>query len=387
MSQPPSPSLPGREVHLDNLRVYLTILVIFHHAAVTYGAPGGWYYSEPLTGGLVAGIVLTLFVSTNQSFFMGLFFFLSAYFVLPALVRKGPLKFLADRLKRLGIPLIVYITVLSPAIIMVAVFGEGFLHNMLGGSDYFGYKLGGGLGSWMGVGVLWFTAALLLFSLIYVALYRAGVLKPIILVLPEDKYVLLLGLTMGLVSFLIRVVFPIGETLPYVGFQPAHFTQYIVLFTLGFVAYRNDWIEAISYERGHKWLQISAALVFLGMPCLYALKFFTHVETDAFLGGLTIQSFANAIWEQVLGVSMIMALLGLGKVWWPKQGSLLKRMSRSAYAVYIIHPLMLVTTSIVLTLFTLSSLVKFIVAGSVATVVSFVVAAVLVRLPGVRNVI
>ncbi len=72
--------MSGREVYLDNLRVYLTILVIFHHAAVTYGAPGSWYYSETLTGGLVPGILLTLFVSTNQSFFMGLFFFFVGLF-------------------------------------------------------------------------------------------------------------------------------------------------------------------------------------------------------------------------------------------------------------------------------------------------------------------
>src|ERR1700730_8163280 len=32
---------------MDNLRVFLTILVIMHHLAITYGAAGSWYYYDP----------------------------------------------------------------------------------------------------------------------------------------------------------------------------------------------------------------------------------------------------------------------------------------------------------------------------------------------------
>ncbi len=292
-------------------------------------------------------------------------------------MRKGPVKFLLDRLKRLGIPLIVYSLLLTPAIITVLHWGEG-----VGFMYYVTHRE-----NWIQVGVLWFTSALLLFSCIYLVLYTTGTVKPRRMTLPGDGAIALLGLCMGVISFLVRIVFPIGITLTPFGFQPAHFTQYIILFTLGFVAYRNGWIGAIGYERGRKWLRISMALVFLGMPCLYVLKFVTHVETDAFLGGLTLHSFANAIWEQVLGVSMVMALLGVGKVWWTSQGGLLKEMSRGAYVVYIIHPLVLVTVSIVLKDFQLPSLVKFVLAGAGATLISFVMGAVLVRLPFVKNVV
>jgi peptidoglycan/LPS O-acetylase OafA/YrhL len=33
-----------RNASFDNLRVLLTLLVIFHHVAIAYGGSGGWYW-------------------------------------------------------------------------------------------------------------------------------------------------------------------------------------------------------------------------------------------------------------------------------------------------------------------------------------------------------
>ena len=66
---------PAPRLHyVDHLRVLLTALVILHHAAITYGAPGGWYYREDPVNGLAAEVLLVLFVATNQAYFMGFFF-------------------------------------------------------------------------------------------------------------------------------------------------------------------------------------------------------------------------------------------------------------------------------------------------------------------------
>ena len=32
-----------RQVYLDNLRIFLTILVILHHASLVYGGSGTWF--------------------------------------------------------------------------------------------------------------------------------------------------------------------------------------------------------------------------------------------------------------------------------------------------------------------------------------------------------
>ena len=48
---------PGsRLFYLDNLRIYLTILVILHHAAIAYGGNGDWAVKDPGVGrGCAAG--------------------------------------------------------------------------------------------------------------------------------------------------------------------------------------------------------------------------------------------------------------------------------------------------------------------------------------------
>ena len=69
----------SRIAYLDNLRILVTILVVLHHVAITYGAPGDWYFYDTPVSEL--GIVLlTIFVALNSSFFMGLFFLLAGYF-------------------------------------------------------------------------------------------------------------------------------------------------------------------------------------------------------------------------------------------------------------------------------------------------------------------
>jgi fucose 4-O-acetylase-like acetyltransferase len=103
-----------RLFYIDNLRILLTILVIMHHLAIGYGAPGDWIYNERGPMSDVSTILMTLFLALNQSFFMGVFFMVSSYFSPGSIDRRGSKAFLLDRLKRLGIPLIFYVFVINP---------------------------------------------------------------------------------------------------------------------------------------------------------------------------------------------------------------------------------------------------------------------------------
>ena len=103
----------SRMAFMDNLRVFLTILVILLHLAITYGADFSWFYAErPSTE--LAGILLTLFVGICQFFFMGLFFLISGYFTPGSIDRKGTWQYIKDRLVRLGIPLVLFSLLVSP---------------------------------------------------------------------------------------------------------------------------------------------------------------------------------------------------------------------------------------------------------------------------------
>jgi len=78
-----------RDAGLDALRASLTLLVLFHHAAITYGASGDWYYTEVRNGPELSSQLMSLFTGFNQAFFMGLFFLLAGYFTPGALERHG----------------------------------------------------------------------------------------------------------------------------------------------------------------------------------------------------------------------------------------------------------------------------------------------------------
>jgi peptidoglycan/LPS O-acetylase OafA/YrhL len=41
------PKAASRLAYLDNIRVYLTILVIVHHASIAFGGSGDWLVEDP----------------------------------------------------------------------------------------------------------------------------------------------------------------------------------------------------------------------------------------------------------------------------------------------------------------------------------------------------
>jgi len=79
------------------------------HSAVTYSYIGSWYYNEPMPLGELEKLFFFLFQSHAHAFSMSLFFFVSGYFIPASLERKGTNTFILDRLKRLGIPVLIYI--------------------------------------------------------------------------------------------------------------------------------------------------------------------------------------------------------------------------------------------------------------------------------------
>jgi len=378
LSSPHTP-VKTRETYIDNIRVALTALVVLHHAAVTYGAPGSWYYSEPAQG-LLPRLLLTVFVSTNQAFFMGFFFLLSAYFIPASYARKGRWQFMADRLKRLGIPIVFYSLVLTPVMIYALV--RLHLNEPVTWHHVFFER-----NEWVTLGVLWFTAALLLFTCLYWIAKpfldrRADHPRP----MPGNTTIFVFAVGLGLISFIVRIFFPIGWTLDPLGFQLGHFPQYIALFTVGIVAFKNRWLSSITEDQGRLWLRVAGLLLGVGFPFLYFLKELRGAGLDAFLGGLTVEALSNAVWEQLLGVAMIMAWLGIGRQW-NVQGRFLQELSRSAYAVYVIHPLVLLLVALMMKDIDVPVLLKFLVTGSLSVAGSFAAGWLLVRLPLVNKVL
>ena len=371
---------PSKKIfYIDRLRVILTVLVVLHHVLITYGAPGGWYYSQKSTN-IAAVSLMTMIVTINQSFFMGFFFFLSAYFIRPSYEKKGAVRFVTDRLLRLGIPLVFYSFILSPVLsYLVYYFGKG---NQI---SFFQYLHG--FDDWIDFGVLWFVAALLLFTFIYV-LWRMIVKnnQSKKLATQSFNFILLFAGGIGVVSFFTRTIFPVGWILKYTGFQLGYFPQYIALFILGLIASKNKWLDTMTFQTGKRSLKSSMRLL-LFFPIFLLIEKTTSMSQDWFTSGFHWQQLLFAVWEQLMGFSIIVALLCYGKQLWNKSSTLLTKLSRYAFAVYIFHPLVIISLSLALRNWAVDPAIKFLLVAPLAVAGSFLLASVIVLIPGVKKII
>jgi hypothetical protein len=162
-----------RNVAINYLRAFITVLVLAHHAALAYhplapppSAPltaARWWQAFPVvdsqhwTG-------FALLVGFNDIFFMALMFFLSGLFVWKSLERKGSTHFLRDRALRLGLPFVVAAAVVAPL-----AYYPAYLQTGAGGGLAGFWQQWRALGNWP-AGPAWFVWVLLALDVFAAAL-------------------------------------------------------------------------------------------------------------------------------------------------------------------------------------------------------------------------
>jgi hypothetical protein len=370
----------GKINYIDHLKVLMIVLVVLHHTFITYGAPGGCYFQDKTTR-MGALFPMTVFVATNQSFFMGFFFFLSALFIGPSYQKKGAAKFLTDRLKRLGIPLVFYSFLFSPLLnYIITHWGYGRHYSL------FTYL--SGYDDWIDFGVLWFVAALLLFNLFYLIYKRIpGLNFSFKFSFPPNKQIILGALCLGLVSFFTRLIFPTGWSLKPLGFQLGYFPQYILMFALGIIATKNNWLNQLFLKQGKSLVYVIVFLVIIILPGMFIASLITKTPANQFNGGWHIFAFVYCLWEQVTGILIMTALLCIAKFKWNDSTPFLKWLSVNAFAVYIFHPAVVISLSLLLLSWAVDPAIKLLVAAPLAVIFSFALAAFIRKVPFVARII
>lgn len=370
---------PNQLIYISNIKILLTILVILHHTFIAYSNSDGWYYTEPTT---IFGVLIPvkMFISVNQSFFMGFFFMLAAYFTDSSFTKKGTFKFITDRLIRLGIPLVFYSLVISPfTSYLVYYFAQE--HHITFLQYLSGYD------TWIDVGVMWFVLALLVFTFIYViakTVFKISFENT--LPVPTSRTILLFALVLGLVSFAVRIIFPVGWVLKPFGFQLGHFPQYIAFFIIGLLASKNNWFQQLS-EKTRKRLTLSSWLCLVFFLAFFVIRLTVKMPVEWYSGGFHWQQLLYAIWEQWIGLSILTVLLIKGRTKWNQSTPLLAKLSRYSFATYIFHPVVIVAFTLAARNWAVDPAVKLLVVSPLIVVGSFVFGGLLVAIPGVRKVI
>ncbi|WP_058188387.1 acyltransferase family protein [Terracidiphilus gabretensis] len=376
--------MPGRELYIDRLRVVMTALVILHHTALTYGAIGGWFWRELDPSASVSSRLLILFCTTNQAYFMGFFFLLAGYFTPLSLERKGYARFLCDRFLRLGIPLLAFGLFLGP---LTAAIVEAFQGRSFWGTFVWLWNHKQFIN-----GPLWFAQALLIFSLAY-CLWRKLAGAPLTQserapkLVPSNIWWIISAIAVGAIALLIRQFVPVGVNVW--GLQLAYFSSYIFLFALGIAAWRHDWLRQLTWKNSRLSI-LRATLFWIAMP---VATYFLATHSGGGSGksnvpsGLSVSAIFYAFWEPLVAWGLIAAWLLAFRKWQNQPSNLWSWLGRRAYAVYIIHPVILVLISLLLHGWAAPALIKFTATGSLTIVACWLLSDPLVRLPGLRRIV
>jgi len=93
---------PDRLIFFDNLRFLMVLLVLIFHSGASYGSMVAfWPYHDQKPTEFV-DIIMLLF----DVFMMSILFFITGYFALPSLQKKGSERFLEGKFKQTLAPLL-----------------------------------------------------------------------------------------------------------------------------------------------------------------------------------------------------------------------------------------------------------------------------------------
>lgn len=387
------PQARPRLLYIDNLRTAVITAVVLVHLAITYGLEADWMYYESGETNVVFNTIGLILAGIGMAFTLGLLFLIAGYFTPPAYDRKGGHGFVIDRLKRLAIPWLFYEILVNPLVhYAVDVHGgdcRGSLFDCQFRGSFWDYLrvYPRTMGSW-GDGPVWFLEALLLFSLVY-ALWRrlssrrSGPAQPI----PGDGAFALFALAIGLVTFVVRFWFTAFDFIEPFHFEFARFPQYIALFAAGTWAYRGDWLADFSDRRARIWRWVALFCV-LTLPALLAASGVLSGEIDeGIAGGANWLSLAYSVWEGFMAVSMVIVVLVWFRGRFDRQGKLARAMSQTSFAVYIIHPAVIVPLALLLSGIQMNLSLKFIVVAPIAVTLCYLVAYGLRKVPGFKAIL
>jgi len=370
---------------IDNLRWVMIVLVVSMHAAVTYSHLGSWYFMEDPKPDQTTMLFFAYYQMGLQAFFMGFLFLIAGYFVPRAFDRKGRGKFLRDRFVRLGIPSLLYMLVVHPFTVY------WLLHDYykIPVSPWTGYLHYLRTFRWIGSsGPMWFTVALLIFCCVYALIRMVGrrtrpdePAAP----LPTHTQVIGLVLLMGLCSFLVRIVQPMGTNI--LNMQLCFFSQYILLFAVGIVAWRRNWLLRIPYDFGMRWFRL--ALIAGSLLWVAVVGGIVATHSEKYIdGGFTWQSAGICFWEAFFCLGFCLGLTVLFREKLNRQGAFAKWMSGNSFSVYMFHTPVLVAVTLAMQSFGAPKLVKFLVATVLATTLTFVASSLIFRrIPLLRRVL
>ncbi len=380
-----------RFLFLDNIKVLFAILVIFTHVRVTYGGEGWWYYISELNESNPVDIGTTIFFYMTaglagifQASLLGLFFLMGSFFTPRSYDRKEVSAFWKERLIRLGIPVLLYIVLINPIIFYLL--GAGGIQPWCANPRMQGSFIDYYLSNFQSLEnfveflteftITWFLVVLLIFTAVYTIWRQITKIDsiqqhiPKELPIPKYIYLLLLAISLGCLSFLVRITFSIIDA-P-LGLPLAYMIQYFMMFSVGIIAYRYGWFEKMTRHHFKVW-----AITIFVTVMLFFTYFFVFVGVDSdfsvFLGGSHLNALIFALVDNIACMGMIFVLIKIFYAKFNKQGKMLQNLADSSFHMYLIHPFVVIPVSLGIAFIPLSPIIKLFIILPVSVILCYLI--------------
>jgi peptidoglycan/LPS O-acetylase OafA/YrhL len=188
----------------------------------------------------------------------------------------------------------------------------------------------------------------------------------------------------GAAAFALRLVWPVGtETF---GLQLGYFASYIVLFAAGCFGAPAHWLNEVPDRQRYVW-RLVTWLALPVLPIAFLLMPYTPALQGNNAGGWNLPAALYAFWEPLVAWGLILTLVPAFERGLASPGRIWTALSRRSYAIYIIHPPVLVAVALAWRDVAAPHLAKFVVTGTVGCLVCFWIAGLLLRVPPVRRVL
>ncbi len=322
----------NRLYFLDNLRAFVILLVIVLHGSMSYMAyaPVWWYVVDPQTSLFFTQLVLLIDVPIMQ-----IMFFISGYFAMPSLHKRGAKSFLKDKSFHIGLPWVVGALFLAPPVAYLTYYSRqapmGFLEFWR--TDFW-TKL-------YQQSVYWYLGILmLLFALLVLVYANSKRLQASPRTATKPSWVWLLAflalMTAGFFAIHLFFYIDAWANFYYVfTFQPLRLPLYLGYFILGLYARQHNWLTDEGYlPRLRVWAPI---FLFSGAAYL-ALRL--SPEGGSASPAAPARAIV-AILFNVFCLASLMAALAFFKTRVNSAAPLWSKLAASSYGMYYFHPLIL----------------------------------------------
>jgi|JI10StandDraft_1071094.scaffolds.fasta_scaffold00904_18 glucan biosynthesis protein C len=332
-----------RLFYLDNLKTFALLLGVLFHTSIVYAPNVGYAIkSEELN------YFFTLIVHSIHVFRMPLFFFLSGFFSDMVLNKHGGKNFTFSRFERMFAPMLVGLFFFAP-IQYYLVYNQ--IHSPISFFEYFPKFFST---EEFDFSHIWFLVYLFIYSFLLMTDDKFHIVKKIFshsffglrkLFLKLQIYILK-NYSTNIVFILKTVLFCFAPTLivncffnkddSFLKIQPVSFTQYLMYFILGAVAYKRNLLQTISPS------PIRNNFKVIGIILIFILYLFLN-EIDPYWMNFTFDSkrFLLRILHWLIDNSLawifIIILLPFFKKYLDHTSSTLDYLRNSGMSIYLIH--------------------------------------------------